>query len=731
MSQTIRHALPLDSNLISYLTAMTSSWARKKIPIHISDNGLAYWNGRNIAIPDFRYSAYNFAIDYPLEQQFSFYSALTFHESMHAKFGSHTAEKRKLLNHPIIPPNLKNLSLFILNVIEDGRIERLGLIKREKSVIHHQLYRFNFLLSESNWINFRSIEFINDFDKFFNHLINQLFDLTLLGKDFLKNYFNNIEQHVLRLMIPILSDVFRSYDPNESIEATIKFFEIFHELSTENNTDLQDIHVPSYESHCGHQPNNGILNEESKFEFDPNSINFDDLREFLDNPFSDLSDEEETCKDEANENYSTDVDSSKRSKLKYRNRKKSKKQGKSRKSGDKIGSSQDVQNSSDGKRKKHRVRIIPKNSFSKENMAYDTFVKHSLKNYSQDISNNEESEYCEYIDTFGNDMTVDDENTIFNNTYKDIETLADEFYDEHFQETYDKLETIAQRTANYFLQLAGINVKKKDGVGNQKIVLSSQKDGNLKLNGNTLSQLLAGNKYIYNKEMPAKINISLDLVILVDLTGSMEAQVYCDERSGQRIEFVNEATVILAETFHILKDIYNLPLNYSIIGYSAPNGSTPVLEIMKGFSDDYHGKTHAKAIMSWYPDGENCDARAIFESVKLLEKNDSLATNKVIFFLSDGGGEDSDNLVKQKIKFEYPNFQFTGPKDYTDAIRYALANGIKTYVFNLEQFQSSTNNYDMMNAFRRYYGENISLIENLSDIMEIFTKCLLEIFKKR
>ena len=726
MALSIRHALPLDSNLITYLTAMTSSWARKKIPIQISENGLAYWNGFYIAIPDFRYSTYTFAMDHPLEQQFSFYSALAFHESMHAKFGSHTADKKKLLDHPIIPTNLKNLSLFINNVIEDGRIERLGLIKRERSVIHHQLYRFNILLSESNWANFGKIEFSNDFDKFFNHLINQLFDLTLLGKDLLKDYSNDTEQHILDKMLPILTKVFRSYDPNESIEATIKIFELFHEFTSNNNAELKNIHVPKYENHCGHQQSYGNQNGEFNFEFDLNSFNLESLKDFLDNPFSDLFDKEEGSNDDETDNYSNEFQSSDRSKSKFSYKKRKKKH-----KNNGQGKEDDNENSSGRKKSTRQLRAIPKTSFSKENSAYVSFVKHSLNNNSYDFSTDEESEYCEYIDTFGNDMAVDEEETVFKYTFKDVDTIANDYYGENFQVTYERLENIAQRTADYFLQLAGINVKKKDGVGNQKIILSSQKDGILKLNGNTLSQLLAGNKFIYNKEMPAKINISLDLVILVDLTGSMEAQVYCDGRSGQRIEFINEATIILAETFHILQHVYNLPLNYSIIGYSAPNGSTSVLEIMKGFSDDYQGKKHAKAIMSWNPNGENCDARAIYESVKLLEKNNSLAMNKVIFFLSDGGGEETDDFVKHKIKLEFPNFQFTGPKDYTDAIKYALINGIKTYVFNLEQFQNSTNSYDIINAFRRYYGENISLVENLGDIMEIFTKCLLEIFKKR
>ena len=441
---------------------MTSSWARKKIPIQTSENGLAYWNGHYIAIPDFRYSTYNFAMDHPLEQQFSFYSALAFHESMHAKFGSHTADKKKLLNHPIIPSNLKKLSLFIHNVIEDGRIERLGLIKREKSVIHHQLYRFNVLLSESNWVNYGKIEFTNDFDKFFNHLINQLFDFTLLGKDFLKIYINDTEQHILNLMIPILSNVFVSYDPNESIEATIKLFEIFHELSTDNNTELQNIHVPSYENHCVHQENIRNQNEVLNFDFDPNSFNLADLRDFLDNPFSDLFNEEENSTDDETENNSDDYQNYDRLNSKFRNKKGNKKYMKNQQNeNESFDNTLENQNSSGGKKIKRQLRIIPKTSFSKESSAYDTFLKHSLNKNSQDVSNIDESEYCEYIDTFGNNMAVDGEDTIFNFSYKDVENLAEEFYDDEFQDNYDRLETIAQRTANYFLQLAGINVKKK------------------------------------------------------------------------------------------------------------------------------------------------------------------------------------------------------------------------------------------------------------------------------
>ena len=190
MALAFRHALPLDNNLIKYLTAMTSSWSRKKLIVCKSENGLAFWNGLFIGIPDFRYSHYSFVVDYPLDQQFSFYSAVTFHESMHARFGSHKADKRLLMNNPKISPAFKNLSLFVANLIEDGRIERLGLVKRDGSVIHHQLYRFNVLISESNWNLYSLKKFTNEFDEFLNHLINQLYDLVLLGKDLLNSFAN-------------------------------------------------------------------------------------------------------------------------------------------------------------------------------------------------------------------------------------------------------------------------------------------------------------------------------------------------------------------------------------------------------------------------------------------------------------------------------------------------------------------------------------------------------------
>ena len=182
---------------------------------------------------------------------------------------------------------------------------------------------------------------------------------------------------------------------------------------------------------------------------------------------------------------------------------------------------------------------------------------------------------------------------------------------------------------------------------------------------------------------------------------------------------------------YILQNIYNLPISFSIIGYNAPNGSSPLLQIMKDFETPYLGKTHAQAIISWYPDGENCDARAIYESVQFLEHTTCQSKNKVIFFLSDGGGEAEDQKVINSIKSEYPNFIPNGPKDFSDTIRYASMKGIKTYVFNLESIPNSLTSYDLKLAFNKYYGENILLVENLGDLTTIFSTCLLKIFSKK
>ncbi len=716
MSLSIRHALGLDDNLLSYLTDMTVSWTRKKLPIQRSTNGLAFWNGVFIGIPDLRNSSYSFVLDHSIEKQFSFYSALTFHESMHAKFLSHFANKQLLSNNPAIPSSLLNFSFFIHNIIEDGRIERLGLIKRVGSVIHNQLYSFNVLTSEFNWKRYHELEFVNSFDEFINHIINQLFDLILLGRQFLTNFLNKDEESIINEMNQILkTSVFPSQDPNASIKATIRFFEILNCYFANNDYESQQMQLPTYQNHCDNNTSPNYFDKKELEQILEREFDLSDLHDFFDNPFSDLFDNFEDSEDDDIKVSDDDIFD------------KSKVSNKSNKNKDHKRSSSDSnceltnQHSITKQPKKNSARIIPKLSKSKENLAYSKFVEHSSKGKQFDNLAIDEDETYDYIDTFGNDMNISDVDTEFKYSYNNLEEMFNDYLDEEeFKESYDRLLLIAKKTANFFLKLAGMNLKKKDGFGNQKIVIGSQKSGKLLLTGKSLSQLLAGNRFIYNKEMPARINITLDLVILVDLTGSMEFQVNCDGRTGCRIEFVNEATIILAETLNILQTNFNLPISFTIIGYNAPDSSTPLLDIIKGFETQYLGKSHAKAILGWYPDGENCDARAIYESVKLLEKNVSKSENKVIFFLSDGGGEAKDQKVIDSILEEYPNFNVNGPKDYTDAIRYANVKGIKTYIINLESFNNAINNYDIKLAFNKYYGENVQLVENLNDLISVF-----------
>jgi hypothetical protein len=495
-----------------------------------------------------------------------------------------------------------------------------------------------------------------------------------------------------------------------------------------NNFEIQNVSLPNFQNQCGHNLNNDIDGDEINFNLDDYKFDFDELKNFFDNPFSNLfsndnsenKSENTATHDNIEKNDTSNQISNDNSSLnRISNSKKHKRIFRKSNSPQKL--KRDFENN---------YRLIPNYMDKKESQAYSKFVDFS-KNDNPIVPSLFIEDECNYIDTFGNDMVIDDTKTVFRNNFSEIEKETFDFrVDDDFLDIYDKLEVISLKSAMFFLKLAGINMKKKDGVGNQKIVLTSQKNGKLQLNGNTLSQLLAGNKFIYNKEMPARINISIDLVILVDLTGSMEFEVHCDRRIGPRIDFVSEATIVLAKTLYILEHEFNLPINFSIIGYSAPDGSTPVLEIMKDFKNPFLGINHAKAILSWYPDGENCDARAIFESVKLLEKNKSTSTNKVIFFLSDGGGEEKDLTVINSIKEEFPNFQFSGPKDYSDAIKYANLKGIETCIFNLENLQNSENSNEILKAFKKYYGENISLIANLNDLIQVFSKSLLEIFKR-
>lgn len=249
MELEIRHALPLDKNLLTYLTSMTVSWTRKKLSITKSDNGLAYWNGFHISLPDLRNSNYSFAVDYSLEKQFSFYSALTFHESMHAKFYSHRANINLLSNNQYIPSNMIPFAKFLNNVFEDGRVERLGLIKRSGSVIHHQLYSFNILISESNWKNYEKLYFKSPLDEFLNHIINQLFDLILLGRKFVSDFLNNSEKEIIDEINSILNKtVFNSFDPNSSVQATITFFKLLSSYFDKTGESTQEIQLPNIQT---------------------------------------------------------------------------------------------------------------------------------------------------------------------------------------------------------------------------------------------------------------------------------------------------------------------------------------------------------------------------------------------------------------------------------------------------------------------------------------------------
>ncbi|MFV2016327.1 MAG: hypothetical protein ACC656_12915, partial [Candidatus Heimdallarchaeota archaeon] len=328
------------------------------------------------------------------------------------------------------------------------------------------------------------------------------------------------------------------------------------------------------------------------------------------------------------------------------------------------------------------------------------------------------------------DSIIESDTTIWEYLSDNLEEIID-YNKENFD--YDRLNKIARITANTFLKLAGINIKKKINSDTkiQKIIINGQKNGKLKLSGQNLSQLLAGNEFIKIKEIPAKLKIEIDLVILVDLTGSMGFETQCDGRIAERMEFANEATIVLTEFLEILASEYHLPIQYSIIGYSADYNEVPTLQVMKKFNELYQNKQHAEAIYSWVPDGENCDARAIYESTNLFDDIKSKSLNKTIFFLSDGGGEEKDYFVIDQITKEFPKFKQKGPKDLTDAINYASMKKVSVNVFMMEAINDFELNHETLDVFRKYYGQNVNIIGQLNELIDTFSSNLFEIFKLR
>lgn len=715
--------LELSNQLLNYLRAMTGSWIRKKLNIIISKNNMAYWDGQIIYIPDIRLSDnFKFLTSYSLDYQFSFYSALTFHEALHSYCNSHIADTNALYsNKDDIPEIYHPLISFIYNLLEDGRIERIGLYKRSGTLIFKQLFLLNSIVNGHNWkIYFQGTENSSLDNEFIGHFLNQLFILNKLGLDYLEDFYDDNEEILVKKVQKILPDVFKSLNPNSSVIGAKKIFILLKPYILENEKNLNESYLNKIANHSTCKSN---INSKEEIDSEYPNINFnDDLFEnTLLNPFTYNKSNKDSSKNNNGNRFDNNNQDNRFEKTDEKNFKDSKVKLKN--------------NYSKSKKiitHKYRFEEISSNLINNvENTEFLKFLRNNPKNEINSSKNLLLDDYEHFSDIFDNDSIIEIEKTHWINLSENLDNYIENI--DIFNELYEKLLLIAQATANTLLKLSGIDIKKRMSAEskNQKISLKAQKTGKLELTGNNLSQLIAGNQYIKTKEIPAKLKVDIDLIILVDLTGSMGFETLCDGRIGERMEFVNEATIILATYLDILASKYKLPINFSIIGYSTNENEEPTLQLMKSFDEPYQEKKHAQAIYSWFPDGENCDARAIYEAVNLFDTLKSKSRNKTIFFLSDGGGEERDFFVMKNILTEFPKFNQLGPKDFTDAIKYGILKKVTTFVFMMETINDADLNRETLFEFKKYYGEKVNIIGHLSDLIDSLSSNLYNIFKMR
>lgn len=730
--------LELSPSLLTYLSRLTTSWVRQQVIVTKSPNGEAFWNGQKIFIPDLRFSeTFSYLLDFPINFQFSFYSALTFHEAMHAKCASHEADTYDLEG---LPEQRGSLGFFIYNLLEDGKIERIGLLKRKGSLIYSQLYRLNSYSNDHNWVIFDKFNFSTENECFIAHFLNQLFTIIKLGTNFLRTSTTE-EKEILNQVLDVLPAVFKNPNPNSAVNGAISILDFLTEYFDENDS-------MSYAESLNEQfyrRTESIIEYEEDHDWDENQIQKTSfqfkfrakgLDELIYNMFNRNEDKNFERNDEETDAQSSSGKQEKRTrKFDSSNGSKTGIAGKGSTKG--KGKENGIYSGKNSNPFWYRPRLSnPLNRISsrREYEEYKNFTRRlhiGRAPYKTYIPEDDDftSDYFDF-DVFDNDCVINTEKTKWNNC-KDLDEYIDVDLDEF---NFDQLFKTAQATAYQFLKLAGIDIKKKNSGKERthKIPIRGQKHGILDLTGHNLSQLLAGNQFIRKKDLPAKLKIDIDLVILVDLTGSMQVETRCDDRIGTRMEFANEATIVLALFLHKLTEDYHLPINFSIIGYSVDYSDNPTLQILKRFEDPYQTKRHSQAIYSWNPDGENCDARAIFEATNLLDMRNSKSNNKTIFFLSDGGGEANDYPVLEKIFEEFPNFERRGPKDFTDCIRYAKMKKISVYVFVMEAIDDKEHlNSSILEEFRRYYGENINIIGKISELIDSFAQNLHDIFKIR
>ncbi|MHA2365345.1 MAG: hypothetical protein ACXAC7_15410 [Candidatus Hodarchaeales archaeon] len=684
--------LAFSKRLRSHLEAMTVSWTRQKLHVQKSGSNLAYWDGESINIPDLRYSCYTFLLDDPISYQYGYYSALTFHEACHANYLSHKSNTKQLIEN--IPGEYHNLLFFLYNLIEDGRIERLGLYKRIGSTIFYQLMRLNSRANENNWFHSKQK---NGIEKPLNHFLSQLFALIKLGESHLHSFLDYTEEEIINKIKNELRLVLKSSNPNNSINAAKDIFQIIKPIYLDNSPKFNEIALNSILNYH----NRPKLRSESLIDF--KSIKTDLNNEFIDDPFHSYWDEnshELLEKDKIKNNR----------KKKGRIRKKEKNNKKLRDFSSEINMDRKFDN-----------LTFPSLS-KKEIKAFENYIDPKLTKESINIDLEEID--GDILDLISNDEVIETNECLWSNV-----SYEEDLFDEDQNESFEKIQLLANKTVKEFLKLACLDYLVKKQGSAQRQTLRSQKTGLLELCGNSLAQLLAGNQYIRKKELPASIRLSVDLILLIDLTGSMECETECgDGRYGSRFEFASEGTLILAETLAVLTNQYNLPINFAIIGYATRDEYTPSIEIVKSFDKPWEKSCFLK-MFQLYPQGGNCDARALYESINLFNTLKRRGSRKqIIFFMSDGGGELKDDATLQNIKEEYLNFNFKGPRPYTDVIRWAKTKNIETFVFIIEAIDYLIKK-EKINIIRQFYGENIDLIDSLSELPLAFSNRLIEALK--
>lgn len=725
LTHTFKPSLGLSERLRKHLEGMTGSWVRKRLPVKVSEQKAAYWDGSTIHIPDLRDSSYTFLLGSPTNLQFSYYCGLTFHEACHYLCRSHKADLDKALQD--IPPTWHNLVQFLYNILEDGRVERFGLYRREGSSIYHSLFRLNFVTNSYNFQSWKDLHHEDGFTNDLNHFMAQLFALSKLGSSFVHPFHSEIEKEWVEEANRLLPEVLGSTIPDKSVEGAVKLFSLIEPHLPPQPTGGMGEMIEQYND-LTHSPNKQETSECTESETSWPQKRIED-QHFLRDPFQTL------FRQDIKEKGKKNISSGKHSHKARRKRKRKlgdKEEGRNHESLEKQDGQTNGMTSDKIKTERRTTDPIDRESFGLirwttaltqlEMRSFFHFAKRSHEELKM-VRSDADEEF--YFEEFLNDEEVTTDQTDWVNLREGFDHCEDEWRSQA-QETLREVKPVVERTTKLFLKLAGLDSQARAGRGIQRTSLRSQRTGEVEMRSSTLSQMIAGSPYVRKKELPAKIKLAIDLAIMVDVTGSMWNETQCGERSGTRLEFASETAMILAEVLDTLKSLYHLPIRFMVVGYAARDDFTPTLEVVKSFEDPWDLQC-IHHLTSWGPQGENCDARALYEVTKKLEGLPHLTENKqVIFFMSDGGGEGTDNPTLEKIQEDNPFFRSTGPRPYTDVIRWAKAKKIITDVFMIEAIDDEDSKADMRKALQVFYTENVEIIQNFDQLSEAFAFRLVE-----